>query len=276
MSGNDTGNGSRGIMSLKTLIVDDEALARADLHYMLKSLPEVAAVTECANATEALALMQDDVFDAIFLDIEMPGLNGLKAVKIINQLESPPKIVFVTAYDEHAVKAFELNAVDYLVKPFNTKRLAQAVQKVQAAIMLGPFKARSKVSEKSGAVVGGNTTARETSDLQFKKIPVEKGDGVLLISLSEVRYIVAFDDRVFVNTSEEQSLCRFSLTELDSKLSSQGFMRVHRSYIVNLQHVLELQPFFNGTYNLIIDDKKKTIVPVSRARVKSLRSLIGV
>ena len=105
---------------------------------------------------------------------------------------------------------------------------------------------------------------------------MEKGDGVLLISLSDVRYIVAFDDRVFVNTHEEQYLCRFSLTELDTRLSSQGFVRVHRSYIVNLQHVLELQPFFNGTYNLIIDDKKKTIVPVSRSRVKSLRSLIGV
>ncbi len=258
-------------MGLKTLIVDDEALARADLHYMLKSLPDISTVTECANATEALALMQDDVFDAIFLDIEMPGLNGLKAVKIINQLDSPPKIVFVTAYDEHAVKAFELNAVDYLVKPFNTKRLAQSVQKLQAAISPGLLKGRS--GEKAGAVVGGN---RESSDLQFKKIPVEKGDGVLLISLSDVRYIVAFDDRVFVNTFEEQYLCRFSLTELDTKLGSQGFVRVHRSYVVNLQHVVELQPFFNGTYNLIIADKKKTIVPVSRARVKLLRSLIGV
>jgi DNA-binding LytR/AlgR family response regulator len=261
-------------MGLKTLIVDDEALARADLHYMLKSLSEVSTVSECANATEALALMQDDVFDALFLDIEMPGLNGLKAVKIINQLESPPKIVFVTAYDEHAVKAFELNAVDYLVKPFNKKRLAQAVQKVQDAIEAGSVKGKGKKGDREATVIGGNS--REASDLQFKKIPVEKGDGVLLISLSDVRYIVAFDDRVFVNTFEEQYLCRFSLTELETKLSSQGFVRVHRSYIVNLQHVLELQPFFNGTYNLIIEDKKKTIIPVSRARVKSLRSLIGV
>ena len=262
-------------MNLKTLIVDDEALARADLHYMLNSLPDVAAVTECANATEALALMQDDIFDAIFLDIEMPGLNGLKAVKIINQLENPPKIVFVTAYDEHAAKAFELNAVDYLVKPFNTKRLSQAIQKIQAAIALGSFKGKEKSPEKAATVVGGNNP-KENADLQFKKIPVEKGDGVLLISLSDVRYIVAFDDKVFVNTFEEQYLCRFSLTELEGKLNSQGFVRVHRSYIVNLQHVLELQPFFNGTYNLIIDDKKKTTVPVSRSRVKSLRSLIGV
>ncbi len=261
---------------LRVLVVDDEALARADLHYMLDKLLEVATVSECSNATEALELMQDDVFDAIFLDIEMPGLNGLKAVKIINQLDSPPAVVFVTAYDEHAAKAFELNAVDYLVKPYNSKRLSQAVQKIQAvrglaATTPGPTR------RKTLTVVGGNVSQEEqASEAHFKKIPVEKGDGVLLISLSDVRFIVAFDDRVFVNTFEEQYLCRFSLTELERKLNSQGFVRVHRSYIANLQHIVEIQPFFNGTYNLIVDDKKKTIVPVSRSRVKLLRSLIGV
>ncbi len=260
---------------LKVLVVDDEALARADLHYMLKSMAQVATVTECPNATEALVLMQDDVFDVMFLDIEMPGLNGLKAVKIINQLQNPPLIVFVTAYDEHAVKAFELNAVDYLVKPFSARRLEQAISKVVAARSLA-VKGVIREADHSPApvVVGGNTVG--LPDTQFKKIPVEKGDGVLLISLSDVRYIVAYDDRVFVNILDEQFLCRFSLTELELKLNSQGFARIHRSYIVNLQHVLELQPFFNGTYNLIIDDKKKSVLPVSRARVKSLRSLIGV
>ncbi len=263
---------------LKILIVDDEALARADLAYMLKALPPVATVTEGSNATEALAMMQDDLFDVIFLDIEMPGLNGLKAVKIINQLQSPPLVVFVTAYDEHAAKAFELNAVDYLVKPFSAKRLEQAVQKVIIARKVSGSKLLGREVIGNGTntpvVVGGNTTGQP--DTQFKKIPVEKGDGVLLISLSDVRFIVAYDDRVYVKVFEEQYLCRFSLSELELKLSSQGFARIHRSYIVNLQHVLELQPFFNGTYNLIIDDKKKSILPVSRARVKSLRSLIGV
>lgn len=261
---------------LKVLVVDDEALARADLSYMLKTLPQVATVTEGMNATEALAVMQDDVFDVLFLDIEMPGLNGLKAVKIINQLQNPPLIVFVTAYDEHAAKAFELNAVDYLVKPFSARRLEQAVQKVWAAHTLTNGVAASSGSTTTPVpvVVGGNTTSQP--DTQFKKIPVEKGDGVLLISLSDVRFIVAYDDRVYVNVYDEQFLCRFSLTELEHKLTSQGFARIHRSYLVNLQHVLELQPFFNGTYNLIIDDKKKQVLPVSRARVKSLRSLIGV
>lgn len=258
---------------LKVLVVDDEQFARLDLHYMLKALPHVAGVTECANATEALEQLQDDAFDVIFLDIEMPGLNGLRAVQIINQLRYPPLIVFVTAYDEHAVKAFELNAVDYLVKPFGAKRLEQAVLKV---IAVRAALATRRTGDHPGGpvIVGGNTLGQP--DTQFKKIPVEKGDGVLLISLSEVRYISAYDDRVYVHTLDEQFLCRFSLTELELKLNSQGFSRIHRSYIVNLQHVVELQPFFNGTYNLIIDDKKKTVLPVSRARVKLLRSLIGV
>jgi DNA-binding LytR/AlgR family response regulator len=256
---------------LKVLIVDDEPLARADLNYMLKSQAAVQTVIECGNATEALDQMREDVFDVIFLDIEMPGLNGLKAVQIINQLRNPPLIVFVTAYDEHAVKAFELNAVDYLVKPFSAKRLEQAVQKVTAV--------RAVIASKPAN--GGNLVATPNAgtlptDPQFKKIPVEKGGGVMLISLPDVRYISAYDDKVYIHTLEDKFLCRFSLTELEIKLATQGFARIHRSYLVNLQHVLELQPFFNGTYNLIVDDKPKSVLPVSRARVKSLRSLIGV
>lgn len=258
---------------LKILVVDDEQFARLDLHYMLKALPQVASVTECSNATEALEQLQEDAFDVIFLDIEMPGLSGLKAVQIINRLRHPPLVVFVTAYDEHAVKAFELNAVDYLVKPFSARRLEQAVQKV-VTVRAALANRRPSDSGTAAVVVGGNSTGQP--DTQFKKIPVEKGDGVLLISLSDVHYISAFDDRVYVHTLDEQFLCRFSLTELELKLSSQGFSRIHRSYIVNLQHVVELQPFFNGTYNLIVDDKKKTVLPVSRSRVKALRSLIGV
>ena len=252
---------------LKILVVDDEALARADLTYMLRILPEVSTVVEGSNATEALALLQDDVFDVLFLDIEMPGLNGLKAVQIINQLQNPPLVVFVTAYDEHAVKAFELNAVDYLVKPFGVRRLEQAVQKVARTLV-----ARNHAEPDTAT----SRTSIASTDSHFKKIPVEKGEGILLISLSEVRYIVAYDDRVFVNIFDEQYLCRFSLTELELKLANEGFARIHRSYIVNLQHVLELQPFFNGTYNLIIEDKKRSVLPVSRARVKTLRTLIGV
>ncbi|NWJ45395.1 MAG: response regulator transcription factor [Chloroflexi bacterium] len=258
---------------LKVLIVDDEQLARIDLQYMLKKLPEVESVSECTNATEALALLHEDVFDALFLDIEMPGLNGLKAVKIINKLQNPPLIVFVTAYDEHAAKAFELNAVDYLVKPYSEKRLAQAIAKIQKA-QSNMGKQPEPERSKSGTI---NLKQEEpTNEAHFKKIPVEKGDGVLLINLSDVRYIVAYNDRVFVNTMNEQYLCRFSLAELEQRLNTQGFVRIHRSYIANLQHILELQPYFNGTYNLIIDDKKHTILPVSRSRVKLLRSLIGV
>jgi DNA-binding LytR/AlgR family response regulator len=268
---------------IKALVVDDENLARTDLAYMLRKTPGVTDVVELANATEALALLQDDSadFDVIFLDIEMPGLNGLQAVKIINQMQNAPKVVFVTAYDEHAVKAFELNAIDYLVKPFSNKRLAQAIQKIELAINAASLTARREAKVRKAKakpqMVGANVLPEQTAgEAHFRKIPVEKGDGILLISLSDVRYIVAFDDKVFVNTFEEQFLTRFSLTELETRLATQGFVRIHRSYIANLQHILELQPFFNGTYNLIIDDKKKTILPVSRTRVKSLRSLIGV
>jgi DNA-binding LytR/AlgR family response regulator len=259
---------------LKVLVVDDEALARADIHYMLKALPEISAVTECANATEALSLLQDEAFDVIFLDIQMPGMNGLKAVRIINQLDNPPKIVFVTAYDEHATKAFELDVVDYLVKPFNSKRLSQAVTKVLRALNTGDPRSQSEFNKAKSS--GGHEVGASGGDSQFKKIPVEKGEGVLLISFAEVRYISAHDDKVTVHTFDEQYPCRFSLAELDSRLSTQGFNRVHRGYIVNLQHILELQPFLNGTYNLIIDDKKQNVIPVSRSRMKSLRSLIGV
>jgi DNA-binding LytR/AlgR family response regulator len=270
-------------VEIKAIVVDDENLARADLAYMLRKTPGVTDVIECSNATEALAILQDDNpdVDVIFLDIEMPGLTGLQAVRIINQLQNAPKVVFVTAFDDHAVKAFELNVIDYLVKPFSSKRLAQAIQKIEFAInaenLASSREAKSRKAKAKPQMVGGNILPQETAqEAHFRKIPVEKGDGIQLISLSDVRYIVAFDDKVFVNTHEEQFLTRFSLTELETRLVTQGFVRIHRSYIANLQHILELQPFFNGTYNLIIDDKKKTVLPVSRTRVKSLRSLIGV
>lgn len=257
---------------LKALIVDDEALARADLHYMLSGMGEISAVSQCANATEALSLLQEDVFDVIFLDIQMPGMDGLKAVKIINQLENPPKVVFVTAYDEHAVKAFELEAVDYLVKPFNNRRLVQAVQKVLKQVNAVTVISSSKaVLEKNQA-----KSLNSAGELKFRKIPVEKGEGLRLVNLDEVRFVAASDDKVLVQTFDEQYFCRFSMTELENRLGTQGFLRVHRGYIVNVQHITELQPFLNGTYNLIIDDKKQSIIPVSRSRVKSLRNLIGV
>lgn len=258
---------------LKALIVDDEALARTDLHYMLSGMAEISAVSQCTNATEALSLLQEDVFDVIFLDIQMPGLDGLKAVKIINQSENPPKIVFVTAYDEHAVKAFELEATDYLVKPFSNRRLIQAVQKVLKAINSTTISSKA-VADKNQSIQPA--IPLNTTEQKFRKIPVDKGEGLLLLNLDEVRFIAASDDKVQVQTFEEQYLCRFSMTDLENRLSSQGFLRVHRGYLVNVQHILELQPFLNGTYNLIIDDKKQSIIPVSRSRVKSLRNLIGV
>ena len=156
---------------LKALVVDDQALARADLHFMLSAMPEVGGVTECTSATEALSLLQDDVFDVIFLETQLPGLNGLKAVRIINQLDNPPKVVFVTAYDEYAVKAFELDALDYLVKPFNSKRLAQAIQKVLRALPAMPSESKPK-RDKTRAVGGNDQAIGDTA--HFKKFLSKK------------------------------------------------------------------------------------------------------
>jgi two-component system, LytTR family, response regulator LytT len=231
---------------LRALIVDDEPHVRDELAFALQSSGGDVRVQQCSTAIEALALLQDEPFDIVFLDVRMPGLSGLEAMRVIEKLPQRPQVAFVTAHEDHAIEAFEHEAVDYLLKPVSPDRLSKTLARVQAR------------KPPSGAAA---IPAR---------FPVDLDGRTMLIAPSEIRYATATGHDVTVHTFESAFRYKGTLTECASRL--RGLLRVHRAYLVNPQHVVEVRPFFAGTYTLVTDDKARSEVPVSRAFAKTVRS----
>ena len=236
---------------LKAIIVDDEAPARSELSFMLEELGQVEVAAEASNVREAIEKLKDVGADIMFLDVNMPGADGLQLAEALTHLKYPPYVIFVTAYSEHAVKAFEVNASDYLVIPVETERLRLAVNKVQQYI-----KAQ------------GKPTANE-------RIPVEKGGKKLLIPTNKIHFIMAKDDYSYLHTDTDRYLSTVSLANLEAKLEPYGFFRVHRRYLVNLACVQEVDPVSGGTLLLTLAGEEEKIL-VSRRRVASLKKALGL
>jgi len=249
----------RSGVSLRALVVDDEVPALEELQYRLREAEPHAQVQIAATATDALRLLHQQRFHAIFVDINMPGLSGLELVELVNVLPDPPAVVFVTAYEEFALRAFELRAVDYLLKPVAPDRLRATLDRI-----LGR---RIRTQGEAEAAVHAP---------RLEKLPVEGEGRILLVDLPEIRYAEARDDIVYVHTADRAYSTRFSLNELERRLPTPPFLRIHRAYIVNMQNVIEISPFFNGTYLLTVRDAARTQLTVSRGRVKDLRTLIGL
>jgi two-component system response regulator LytT len=236
---------------IKAIIVDDEAPARSELRFLLDETKQVEIVAEATNVREAIERLKEKGADAMFLDISMQGANGLQLAEALNRLKYPPAIVFVTAYSEYAAKAFDVNAVDYLVKPVETDRLLQALTKV-----------RHYVSAFS-------------KEQQAERIPVEKSGKKLLVSTDKIHYIMAKDDYSYLHTETDRYLSTVSLAQLESRLEPCGFFRVHRRYLVNLSCVEEVTPVNGGTLLLTLSGEDENI-PVSRRRVASLKKALGL
>lgn len=235
---------------LKALVVDDEAPARSELRYLLGEAGGVEVVGEANNATEALQLIKAIPYDVIFLDIHMPGVSGVQLAEALAAHPRPPAIIFVTAHSEHAVKAFEVKATDYLVKPVEIDRLKQAITRL------------APVAEQAPARV--------------ERIPVEKAGKKLLISIDDILYIMAKDDYSYLHTSTDRYLSTMSLASLEAKLEQADFFRIHRRYLVNLSRVKEVAPMYGGTLLLTLTDEKATQIPVSRRRVPALKKALGL
>lgn len=236
-------------MSLKALVVDDEAPARSELRFLLDEAGGVEVVGEASNATEALQLIRAIPYDVVFLDIDMPGLSGVQLAETFAEMDRPPSIVFVTAHSEHAVKAFEVAAADYLVKPVEVERLRQAI---------------------------GRLVPAETATAKIERVPVEKAGKKLLLQVEDIYFIMAKDDYSYLHTEGERYLSTISLAQLERKLEPSGFFRVHRRYLVNLARVREVVPMYGGTMLLTLSDREATQVPVSRRRVPSLKKSLGL
>lgn len=245
---------------LRIFIVDDEAPARRELRYLLEQLSCVEVAGEAANGTAALKGIRDSRPDIVFLDIQMPGLSGLELAQFLCELPRPPLIVFATACQEHALDAFEVDAVDYLCKPFTAERIAKAVAKAARMLAVPPA---SPAASAESAPQGAETCCR--------KLPLYRGESIVPTAVERIVFAYAEEGEVRVKTLDGSYLARFTLAELERKLAPAGFFRSHRSYLVNGNFVREVIPWFNGSYKLVMGDKERTEVPVSRYNVSDLK-----
>ena len=232
--------------ALRVLVVDDERPALDELAWLLDRDPRVGTVLTTDSAAEALRVLQEEQVDAVFMDIRMPGLTGLDLARVLSRFRTPPPVVFVTAHDEHAVDAFELNAVDYVLKPVRDDRLAEAVRRVVEA--------------------QGTTIAQADDD----QIAVELGGVTRFVSRGEVRYVEAQGDYARLHTPSGSHLVRVPLTTLEEQWQDAGFVRIHRSLLVALPHVEEVR-MDAGRCTVVVGGEE---LVVSRRHTRELRDLL--
>lgn len=242
-------------MPVKTVIVDDEAPAREELSWLLGKLDWVEIVGEADNARDALALVLGCSPQLVFLDVQMPGKSGIELCREFAQLPVRPQVVFTTAYDKYALEAFEVNALDYVLKPYNEARVWKAAHKARLAI-----EAREAQSKVGGAI---------------ERLAVRKDDKVFLLPYKDVDIAYADGRDVLVAAKGVHYKSDLSLQELEEKLASHNFFRCHRSFLVNLDKIREVSTWFNGGYALRLDGFSQPVV-VSRKQAKEFRDRIGI
>ena len=228
------------------LVVDDEGPALADLARQLRALSETAEVRTAAGGQEALRTLAERPFDAVFLDVRMPGIDGLELARVLRRFQTPPAVVFVSAYETGAVGAFELKALDYLMKPVSRRRLAEALSRVREA--------------------RGGAAPRSTDDMV--PLPTLRG-GTRLVPRESILFLQADGDYVRVICDEERFLMRGRVSDLAERWRPYGFVQVHRGYVANLRRAVEVRPRLNGTATLAFPDGRE--IPVARRKVAALR-----
>jgi DNA-binding LytR/AlgR family response regulator len=248
----------------KVLIVDDEQHARDELAYLLESAGTIDKVEVASSAAEALVMLQEAPADIVFLDIRMPDLDGIQLARTLGQFSNPPAVVFVSAHEQHAVEAFAIDATDYLLKPVSMERLAATLRRIESRAVGNVDRA----APQEGA-------ERDEEDA-FPFVAVEVAGKIRLIDRGEIRYVESEGDYVRFHTYKDAYLVRKSLSSLAEQWSSEGFVRVHRSFLVNLRHVIEIQPYFNSQLIVRLNDVGETKVPVSRRRAGQLRERLGL
>ncbi|MGC2215340.1 MAG: response regulator [Silvibacterium sp.] len=263
---------------ITALIIDDEQLAREELKYLLDTTGSVDVLAEGANGIEAVELIREYQPDVVFLDVQMPGLDGFAVLKkLIEHHDSLPQIIFATAFDQYAVRAFDVNAIDYLLKPFDKDRVLQAIDRARTRLQEtaqggdGPL---ARAGEIRVDALLRLIEQQQSQRPQSAKIVLQAQSRLLLVDQKDICF-ASIDDGVIsvvTPTLEGQSKCR-TLEELLELLDAKMFWRAHRSYVVNINHIKEVVPWFKSSYQLRMADKKQTEIPVSRAQTKRLREL---
>jgi len=259
-------------MDLRALLVDDEQLARDELGYLLGQVGGVEVIGQAGNGVEALTTIDRLQPDVVFLDVQMPGLSGFEVARRMLDTAAPSHIIFVTAFDQHAIEAFEVNAIDYLLKPVEQGRLEVAVER-----------ARKRIATDRGAAAGGVTQAEIRKIVELvaerqsrrERLAIKVAERFLLIQAEDIIYASLADEGITVVTSQHRGTSNYrTLDELHERLDPSVFWRVHRSHLVNINKIKEIVPWFSRNYLLRMKDDKATEIPVSRTQTRRLREYL--
>ncbi|MBI4907450.1 MAG: response regulator transcription factor [Acidobacteria bacterium] len=250
---------------MRSVVIDDEPAARSRLIRLLRAHPQVSVIGEARDGPEALTWIEEHQPDLIFLDIEMPGLNGFQVLRSLSPDVEMPLVVFVTGYDEHALAAFEANAVAYLLKPVEPERLAMVIARAQQIT-----RGSSRQMQERRLV----ERAAKTAPITLRQVVARKRDARILISPDTVLYFVAEDGVVKAHTATDALLVNYQLGELEEGLPKEQFFRANRSTIVNLHQVTQIRPYFKSSFLLVLNDTASTEITVSTRQSKLLRERI--
>lgn len=250
--------------AISAILVDDEKLASDELAYQLQRYPDVEIVATASNGIEAVNLIEDLEPDLVFLDVQMPGLDGMGVIRTLREKDIPlPYIVMATAFDQYAVEAFRMEALDYLLKPIESERLDVTVER-----------ARKAIAERTRTVQPEQPVAPKPA-LQRTKILIRSGQRNFVVDAQDVVYATIDDGLITVVASQMEGQSNYrTIEELQSNLDPEVFWRVHRSFLVNINRIREVIPWFKSSFQLRMDDKKQTEIPVSRAQAKRLRAFL--
>ncbi|ACX68281.1 LytR/AlgR family response regulator transcription factor [Paenibacillus sp. Y412MC10] len=258
---------------IKTMIAEDERLAREELAYLLEQEPDIELLPHAANGRELLELVPLRQPDVVFLDVHMPELEGLQAARMLKASPISPLIVFTTAYDEYAVEAFGLNAIDYLLKPYSHMRLKETLQRIRSRIQEGNAFPKQEAHDAIQAAPYPSTEAAARS--MRGKLLFDDGDKHVLVDPEAILYAVREERVIRVWTAEGQRITsKSTLQELEEKLAGYSFFRPHRSYLVNVNWIAELSPWQNGAYNIVLKGEQRSMIPLSREAARDLFRLL--
>jgi two-component system LytT family response regulator/two-component system response regulator LytT len=259
-------------MPINTVIVDDERPARDELLYLLKAFPEINVIAQGKNGLEALALIKEHDPDLVFLDVQMPGLDGFGVIKkLFERKQRVPQIVFATAFDNYAIQAFDVNAVDYVLKPFDKTRIAKALQRAKKMVEANTSPV-DRLETLMGQLALPAASARSSQPV---KLLVKSQARMLLVDADDMIYASIQDGTITIFTREFEGVSNYrTIEELAASLDGDRFWRAHRSYLININHIKEVVPWFKSSYMLKMNDKRASEIPVSRAQTKRLRELL--
>lgn len=261
-------------VNLRVITVDDDERERIVLRYILEQMDDVKIIGEANNGLEAVLLIKSKKPDLVFLDVNMPELSGLETAERVGELSDPPLIVFVTQHPDFAVQAFELDALDYIVKPVTPSRLQETISRAKKRLVHEKL-VEDRVEERLKERIDQFIKRLRREEILYDKIPIRERGKITLINQDDIIFAESQGKKVFIYTDSEEYPTNYTLNELESRLDRNMFFRAHQAFIVNLNRIKEIESFGEGSYLINLENSRKQIM-LSRARAKVLRKKLGL